>query len=1178
MGVELGRISGPLLANNLLRHGVDLAFETTLLYIDVNTGRIGINTDGDPYAISNELTVNGTTRTTNLIVDTRADEIAKFTISTNRIQNVRGGVDGIIYIQPDQLSNPQIITTKIGTRDYNSSINYLNISDKLIENLVNNSDINFTPNGTGKVNFTTNKVNVDGDLHATGNISWDGNVTFGSDDNDSVRFRSEIASSIIPDQNNFYDLGSLSKEWATVFSHNVYVDTATVDSAVVNDIALLTTPGQTKFVSINGNDSHTGTHQRDTFRTIKHALQTASAGDTVYIYPGNYEEEFPLTVPQGVQVVGDGIRSVNIYPTLATNNKDAFLLNGETTVENLTVKDYYYNSVDDTGYAFRFAPSITVSSRSPYIRNCTVITEESVVVTYNENRSVAAGDWSIGWFYAEPNQNHLVLSTNMVDPEFVSAITATTTGTVFSVTYIDNTVDTLTQTAEWDWFGLTANLPVTGFSISSIKNIKAISWGQISTAQGDAGRGALVDGSASNASSTEAAMLFHAVTMIIPNADGITATNGARVEWLNSFTYFAYRGIHLTEGTLGFANLGVKFGAEMRSINSANVYGTYGAVADGPSTLGYLIGHNFGYVGTGLDTSNDPRLVIQANEVYTINNGVIYFDSKDHHGDLRIGDIFYVNQDTGQVIFDAQSINFGASGSITLEGPSSTTYIDATQVQTGNIRIHGNTIQSVSGPVNLLAENGSTYLNTDVYVTGNLGITGDAIVRGTVYLGDNPLDTITIAPLLSQHLLPDDDGDVLNLGSNLKRWNTLFATLLDVDGIIQVNNNEISTLTSGTDLQLTAAGTGKIHVATNNVAIDQNLDVSGTIVTVNGLSTLQDVDIIGTLTQTGNINQTGNTFIIGTFANNNIIISGASYLEVPNIKLFNNVISATATNSDLNLVGNTTGSVIIDSKLKVNSSTFTNNWTGASTDLQKSIIFSPNGTGDLVINSTNALVLPVGNSTTRNLSAIGELRFNNNSNMIEGYSPSGRVNFMNVWDSDRNTYITPELTPGANDNTIRFGINGTVKATITSTALTTNTMHVDNVRISGNTIDNLVSSSDIDVITSGTGSILINSIPFKDNTITNTTTGAITIASTGAGYVKFTGTGAVRFPIGPSNDRRALPEVGEIRNNTTLGYMEVFCGDTNQGDNGWIPALGTSGAASEQQVYDIMDEWTLILG
>ena len=36
MSRQLGRISGPLLANNLLRNGVDLAFETDVLYLKVN--------------------------------------------------------------------------------------------------------------------------------------------------------------------------------------------------------------------------------------------------------------------------------------------------------------------------------------------------------------------------------------------------------------------------------------------------------------------------------------------------------------------------------------------------------------------------------------------------------------------------------------------------------------------------------------------------------------------------------------------------------------------------------------------------------------------------------------------------------------------------------------------------------------------------------------------------------------------------------------------------------------------------------------------------------------------------------------------------------------------------------------------------------------------------------------
>jgi hypothetical protein len=77
--MAVGRISGPLLSKNLLRDGVDLAFETDLLYLDVTTGRIGINTSTflevnqvfqRPLSDLNvRLDVNGTGRFQQIVVD-----------------------------------------------------------------------------------------------------------------------------------------------------------------------------------------------------------------------------------------------------------------------------------------------------------------------------------------------------------------------------------------------------------------------------------------------------------------------------------------------------------------------------------------------------------------------------------------------------------------------------------------------------------------------------------------------------------------------------------------------------------------------------------------------------------------------------------------------------------------------------------------------------------------------------------------------------------------------------------------------------------------------------------------------------------------------------------------------------------------------------------------------------
>jgi len=64
---QLGRIGGQVLTDNLLRAGVDLAFETDLLYLDVTNRRIGIKQAVPVY----DLDVNGNIKTTDLEVVTQ---------------------------------------------------------------------------------------------------------------------------------------------------------------------------------------------------------------------------------------------------------------------------------------------------------------------------------------------------------------------------------------------------------------------------------------------------------------------------------------------------------------------------------------------------------------------------------------------------------------------------------------------------------------------------------------------------------------------------------------------------------------------------------------------------------------------------------------------------------------------------------------------------------------------------------------------------------------------------------------------------------------------------------------------------------------------------------------------------------------------------------------------------
>ena len=179
--MALGRISGPLLKANLLRQGVDLAFETDLLYLDVNNSRIGINTASPQY----DLDVNGTIKSTGLNISTLAS-IADLTISGSTISTTEptlnlGTADTVVYQNRLTVDSIDIENNIISTNNYDSA-----------------ADVNLElrPNGTGTVEIFAD-TNVYGNIVATGSITADGNITIGDADTDNVTFNAEIDSNII---------------------------------------------------------------------------------------------------------------------------------------------------------------------------------------------------------------------------------------------------------------------------------------------------------------------------------------------------------------------------------------------------------------------------------------------------------------------------------------------------------------------------------------------------------------------------------------------------------------------------------------------------------------------------------------------------------------------------------------------------------------------------------------------------------------------------------------------------------------------------------------------------------------------------------------------------------------------------------------------------------------------
>lgn len=219
----LGRISGKLLSENLVRHGVDLTFkntdiDTALLYLDVNNLRIGINEETPAFDLQIETDV----KTIDLITSNNA-AIANLTVSSNQVSTSVGP----ILVSPSG-PDPLALFDKITTQ-------YLLIDGNTIQSN-SNQNIRFDPNGTGTVQLQANtnltgNLNVSGTINITGNLSKQGNLIIGDDiidgegsvaENDRVDFNVPFAQDLIPGQTNAYDLGgslgdSTAGRWANAW-------------------------------------------------------------------------------------------------------------------------------------------------------------------------------------------------------------------------------------------------------------------------------------------------------------------------------------------------------------------------------------------------------------------------------------------------------------------------------------------------------------------------------------------------------------------------------------------------------------------------------------------------------------------------------------------------------------------------------------------------------------------------------------------------------------------------------------------------------------------------------------------------------------------------------------------------------------------------------------------------
>jgi hypothetical protein len=832
-------------------------------------------------------------------------------------------------------------------------------------------------------------------------------------------------------------------------------------------------PGKTYYVSETGLDTNDGENISSAFLTIKKALSVSTIGDTIEISSGTFTEIFPLTVPAGVIVRGKGLRSTIIQPTAGTERLDCFLLNGETTVEELTVTNFYYNSSTDTGYAFRFAPGMVTTTRSPYVQRVTVLTRGSVTTAsdpygfdtpdnYPTTKVAGRGALIDGSVvssatlepailfneatFITPNQTGLKM-TNGARAEWVNCFT------YFSSVSIDGSSGSVgvgsTAGATLKLAGVTTSISP-NYVIKYYQGGPAVAIGTVTS----------VDGAYVTISGKGSGIF---------NAVGIGSTQDVRIFQSNGTTQVG------TASTILWADY-QKFGADLRAIGAAANFGTIGVRGDGAGVQLRLFGYNFGCVGSGKTFTQDPTLTVRSNEAVQLNGGRVFFQSVDQLGNFRVGNIFEISQETG-------AVSLASTSDINIAGTATIQNLNVIGVSTfGSTILHTNSnyttnqttynlINSAAGAVNFAGA------GTSIVIGATTGITTIRNYRVNLSGGQDSFTTTDGTLVVAGGVGISSN---LNVGKDFRVTGvSTFVSPVRLDSSLRVAG--VSTFVQSIDANSTLNVTG-VSTLTGNVRLGGQLNVTGisTLVgdsmlssnlRVAGVSTfVQSIDANSTLNVTGVSTLTGNVRLggqlrvagISTFVDD---VELSDHLRVAGVSTFNN---PAMINSNLNVTGITTtatfrvtgistltGNVELSNALRVAGvSTFSNpaminsnlNVTGITTTGNFRVTGVSTLTGDTnLTNNLNVGVL----TTTASLRVTGLSTLSGNVELSNALRVAGVSTFSNPAMINSNLNVTGITT------TATFRVTGV-------STLTGDTQFSNNIRVAGvGTIANFTISSGI---------------------------------------------------------------------------------------------------------------------
>ena len=444
-------------------------------------------------------------------------------------------------------------------------------------------------------------------------------------------------------------------------------------------------------VNEDGNDGFDGFTLKTAKRTIGAAVTMANTGDIIQIAAGSYTEDNPVVIPNNVTLDGDDLRQTQITPSNV--GVDLFHVKNGVLIQNLS-----FVGAANTGAVIAFPPdgSAGIITQSPYVRNCTNFIPNSQGLKVDGSHAEGLKSMNVD-SYTQYNQGGIgVTISNNAYAQLVSIFTICNVTGITAVSGAQ--CDVNNSNASFGTRGLVASGVGTVNQTGAVAAVGVVDDNTITvgslTSRPFTGQafylGELFNNvrsiSVTNAGSGYTSSNPPLVTIADPTGPGGAGAEGvAVISGFGSVTsvevtatgsqYRAAPAISIAAPTSGVtATASATMAPVYYTINSAtpvtagistitidqtlpNAVGIGSTVPFAKQSLILASSYTFEHVGSGININtarpSKGGVSIPENQAISEEGGKVVYTSTDERGNLKVGDNFTINQQTGDITGDA---------------------------------------------------------------------------------------------------------------------------------------------------------------------------------------------------------------------------------------------------------------------------------------------------------------------------------------------------------------------------------------------------------------------------------------------------------------------------------------------------------------------------------------------